>query len=79
MHYMGNRNRPPYPWNEIRRATTYTSLTGSGAYEPDTSRAFCRPALQQGNHYELDVWGERWAYDWPTWRAMPPVYLETRF
>ena len=29
--------------------------------------------------YELDIWGEDMKHDWPTWRAMLPHYLGTRF
>ena len=24
----------------------------------------------------VDVWGPEWDHDWPTWRAMLPVYLD---
>jgi len=33
----------------------------------------------KGINYELDVWGKEWRHDWPTWRAILPLYLETRF
>ncbi len=29
--------------------------------------------------HELDIWGPDMGHDWPTWRAMLPYYLETRF
>ena len=24
----------------------------------------------------VDQWGEEWDHDWPTWRAMLPLYLD---
>ena len=64
----------------IRRSQHVHILTGSGAYEdPNASKAFAGVLYSKGINYELDVWGEEWKHDWPTWRAMLPVYLETRF
>ena len=33
----------------------------------------------KGINYELDIWGEDMKHDWPTWRAMLPYYIESRF
>ena len=67
-------------WNRSAKADMFIYLTGSGAYEdPDASKAFAGLLYSKGINYELDVWGEEWKHDWPTWRAMLPVYLETRF
>jgi len=64
----------------IRRSEHVHILTGSGAYEdPNASKAFAGVLYSKGINYELDVWGEEWKHDWPTWRAMLPIYLETRF
>ena len=64
----------------IRRSQHVHILTGSGDYEdPNASKAFAGVLYSKGINYELDVWGEEWKHDWPTWRAMLPVYLETRF
>ena len=64
----------------IRRSRHLHILTGSGAYEdPNASKAFAGLLYSKGINYELDVWGEEWKHDWPTWRAMLPVYFETRF
>lgn len=65
---------------QIRRSNHVHILTGSGAYEdPNASRGFASILYGKGINYELDVWGEEWKHDWPTWRAMLPMYLETRF
>ncbi|HMX37844.1 MAG TPA: alpha/beta hydrolase-fold protein [Ferruginibacter sp.] len=79
MHYMGNLT-DHHILEQIRRSNHIHILTGSGAYEdPNASRAFAGLLYSKGITYELDVWGEEWKHDWPTWRAMLPVYLETRF
>ena len=65
---------------EIRKSQHIHILTGSGDYEdPNASKAFAGILYGKGITYELDVWSEEWKHDWPTWRAMLPLYLETRF
>ncbi len=55
-------------------------LTGSGDYErPDESRRFSEVLHSKGIPHELDVWGPDMRHDWPTWRAMLPYYLDSRF
>lgn len=55
-------------------------LSGSGAYEsPDSARHLAGVLYNKGITYELDIWGHDMRHDWPTWRAMLPHYLETRF
>ena len=55
-------------------------LTGSGNYEtPEASQAFSAILNAKGIPHELDIWGNDMAHDWPTWRAMLPHFLETRF
>lgn len=66
--------------DNIRKSNHIHILTGSGDYEdPNASREFASVLYNKGITYELDVWGEEWKHDWPTWRAMLPLYLETRF
>ncbi len=79
MHYI--RNLTDHGTLELIRKSPHVHiLTGAGAYEdPDASKAFAGLLYSKGINYELDVWGEEWKHDWPTWRAMLPVYLETRF
>ena len=79
VHYMGNLTDHNI-LEQVRRSTNIHILTGSGDYEdPNASRAFAGLLSNKGINYELDIWGEEWKHDWPTWRAMLPVYLETRF
>ncbi len=79
MHYIPNLSDHAM-LEEIRKSQHIHILSGSGDYEdPDASRAFAAVLYGKGITYELDIWGEEWKHDWPTWRAMLPVYLETRF
>jgi esterase/lipase superfamily enzyme len=65
---------------QIRKSQHIHILTGSGAYEdPGSSGQFAKILYDKGINYELDVWGSEWTHDWPTWRAMLPHYLRTRF
>jgi len=55
-------------------------LTGSGAYEsPEASKTLAGILGAKGIPHELDIWGPDMRHDWPTWRAMLPYYVETRF
>jgi esterase/lipase superfamily enzyme len=79
MHYMPNLT-DHHILEQIRRSNHIHILTGSGSYEdPDASRAFAGVLYNKGITYELDVWGADMKHDWPTWRAMLPYYLESRF
>lgn len=65
---------------QIRRSNHIHILTGSGDFEaPDAAREFAGVLYSKGINYELDVWGTEWKHDWPTWRAMLPHYLGSRF
>ena len=78
-HYIPNLTDQWYLEN-IRRSNHIHILTGSGPYEdPQAARDFSGVLASKGINLELDVWGEEWKHDWPTWRAMLPHYLETRF
>ena len=79
MHYIPNLTDHAV-LEEIRKSKHIHILTGSGDYEdPNASKAFAGVLYSKGITYELDVWGEEWKHDWLTWRAMLPLYLETKF
>ncbi|GAB2831211.1 esterase family protein [Ferruginibacter profundus] len=79
MHYIPNLT-DHYVLEQIRRSPHVHILTGSGEYEaPDAAKEFAGVLYNKGINYELDVWNHEWKHDWPTWRAMLPAYLETRF
>ena len=64
----------------IRKSHHIHILSGSGAYEdPQAARDFAGVLYNKGINYELDIWGHDMTHDWPTWRAMLPYYVESRF
>ena len=78
-HYMSNLQDEWY-LQHIRKSQHIHILTGSGDYEdPEASRRFSDVLHAKGIPHALDIWGHEWKHDWPTWRAMLPVYLDTRF
>ncbi|HEY0679894.1 MAG TPA: alpha/beta hydrolase-fold protein [Chitinophagaceae bacterium] len=79
MHYMPNLTDHNI-LEQIRRSQHIHIFSGSGPYEdPNSSREFASILYNKGIWYELDIWGQEWAHDWPTWRAVLPHYLSTRF
>ena len=79
MHYIPNLT-DHYVLEQIRRSNHIHILSGSGDYEaPDAAREFAGVLYNKGINYELDVWGNEWKHDWPTWRTMLPAYLDSRF
>ncbi len=79
MQYLSNMDDSPL-LNSIRGSKHIHILTGSGNYEtPEASQNFSNLLNAKGINHELDVWGPDMAHDWPTWRAMLPYYLESRF
>lgn len=78
-HYMPNLTDHWYLEN-IRRSHHIHLFSGEGPYEaPDAAREFAGILYNKGINYELDIWGPEWKHDWPTWRAVLPHYLNTRF
>ena len=78
-HYLPNQDNHEF-LEQIRKSMHIHILTGSGSYEdPNASRTFSGILNNKGINHELDVWDESWKHDWPTWREMLPVYMETRF
>lgn len=79
MDYLPNLTDPWYLEN-IRKSKHIHILSGSGDYEdPQAAENLARVFYNKGIHYELDIWGEDMKHDWPTWRAMLPYYIESRF
>lgn len=78
-HYMPNLTEHGI-LEQIRSSNRIHILTGSGPYEaPDAAKEFASILYNKGINYELSVWGEEWKHDWPTWLAMLPLFLDTRF
>ncbi|MBC7511230.1 MAG: esterase [Ferruginibacter sp.] len=65
---------------QIRSSDHIHILTGCGDHEdPDAAKSFAGVLYNKGINYELSVWGNEWKHDWPTWRAMLPLFIDTRF
>jgi esterase/lipase superfamily enzyme len=79
MHYMPNLTDHTI-LEQIRESRHIHLLSGKGAHEdPSSAGRFGKILYDKNIWYELDLWGEEWSHDWPTWRAMLPHYLSTRF
>ena len=49
---------------------------GQGAWEDvDSSWEAGNVLGSKGAPNRVDIWGEEWEHDWPTWRRMLPQYL----
>lgn len=69
-----------YWLNMLRSKHHVHFLSGRGAYEdPSASVAIGRILAAKGIPHEIDLWGYEWSHDWPTWRAMLPYVLDTKF
>ena len=78
-HYVPNLSDEWYLDN-IRKSRHIHIISGSGDYEdPQGSRNISWVLNEKGIPHELDIWDNTWKHDWPTWRAMLPHYIETRF
>jgi esterase/lipase superfamily enzyme len=66
--------------NALRSKHHIYVLSGQGAYEaPDRSRQLSSVLAAKGIPHHLDLWGHDIPHEWPTWRAMLPHVLATRF
>ncbi|HTE28290.1 esterase family protein [Flavitalea sp.] len=79
MHYLPNLTDHNI-LEQIRRSGHIHIFSGSGAHEdPGSAGRFAAILYSKNIQYELDIWGHEWSHDWPTWRAVLPHYLGTRF
>ncbi len=78
-HYIPNLS-DDHILSRLRNSKHIHILSGSGDYEdPEASRNLSGLLAGKGIPHELDVWGPDMRHDWPTWRAMLPYYIESRF
>lgn len=78
-HYVPNLTDEWY-LSRIRSSGHIHILTGSGPYEaPWAAREFSDVLSSKWIGHEVDDWGPAYNHDWPTWKAMLPHYLGTRF
>lgn len=79
MHYVPNL-RDPWYLDKIKASHHIHIYTGSGAYEdPQANQKFSDLLWRMGIWHDLSIWGADVTHDWPTWRAMLPFILETKF
>lgn len=79
IHYVPNLSDQWY-LDKIKASHHIHIHTGSGAYEdPEANKRFSQVLWDKGIWHELDVWGPEINHDWPTWRAMLPYILDTKF
>ncbi len=79
IHYIPNLE-DPFFLDRIKASHHIHIYTGSGNYEdPDANRRFSEVLNNKGIHHDLDIWGADIDHDWPTWRAMLPYIIETKF
>ena len=65
---------------EALRHSNIIITSGTGDYEdPSQSARLARDLWAKGVGANLDLWGPDMRHDWPTWRAMLPYFLETKF
>ena len=79
IHYLENMD-DGYWLPRLQHSSHIHILTGSGDYEqPHESTRLSHILNLKNIPHELDIWGTDMTHDWPTWRAMLPYYLESRF
>ena len=79
VHYLSNMSEGTF-LNQIKQSKHIHILSGAGNYEdPDASRKLSKILETKHIAHELDIWGHDITHDWPTWRAMLPYVLETKF
>jgi len=79
IHYVPNLNDEWY-LSRIKSSHHIHIYTGSGDYEdPAANRRFSQVLWDKGIWHDLGIWGEDVKHDWPTWRAMLPHIIGTKF
>ncbi len=76
VHYLANLD--DHVWLPLLRSRPQQYfVSGQGAYErPEATLELSRILSSKAIPHVAELWGAEWAHDWPTWRAMMPVYLE---
>lgn len=79
VHYIPNLTNHAI-LEQIRTSRHIHILSGCGDHEdPDAARKFAGILYNKNINYELSIWGNEWKHDWPTWREMLPLFIDTRF
>jgi len=62
--------------DQLRRRFIVLSCGGGRWENPDESWRMADVLGAKGVPNRVDQWGGEWDHDWPTWRAMLPLYLD---
>lgn len=71
-------NLPESPQLQALRGVRFVLASGHGRHEaPDESRRVALALTEKGvRAVHLELWDASWHHDWPTWRAMLPLFLD---
>lgn len=70
-------NMGPGPQLDALRRVRFVIATGQGRAEaPNESVRMADVLRVRGVPVDLEIWGEDQHHDWPTWRAMLPLFLD---
>jgi esterase/lipase superfamily enzyme len=79
MQYMPNLT-DSYFLDKIRASNHIHIYTGSGSHEdPEANKRFSEVLSSKSISHDLSIWGQEINHDWPTWRAMLPHILSSKF
>lgn len=79
MDYMKNLGDGQH-LDQLREKEKIYLLSGKGSYEaPDASWQMGQVLGSKGISNFVELWGEEWGHDWPTWRAMLPSAIDRFF
>lgn len=79
IHYLENLSDKFY-LEKLQKSKHIHILSGSGDYEdPNASRTLAALLNHKGIPHDLDIWGHDMTHDWPTWRAMLPFVIGSKF
>lgn len=79
MHYLENLS-DDFILPRLQKADHIHILCGSGDYEkPQASQDLSALLSHKNIPHDLDVWGPDMTHDWPTWRAMLPFVIDSKF
>jgi esterase/lipase superfamily enzyme len=78
MDYVTHMEGPHLDW--LRGQVNLLLLVGRGEWEDttgalDSTQRFAGQLAEKGIRHELDVWGDEWPHDWPSWRAQLAHHL----
>jgi len=74
LHFLPDLDGPEL--DVLRRRFVVLACGGGRWEDPDESWRMADVLGAKGIPNRVDQWGGEWDHDWPTWRAMLPLYLD---